>query len=261
MALGEISSGRAALEGDPVAHGNQATLNSLRDESRRPRALREPLPDYFTNHQPALELELDRDRFLKNLRCARRGAAAGPSGMTSEHLRPILDSAKDSELLWECGQSFARGQVPAEICFRWSDSDASLRCTSHRVGSGGSWVGMCSASLVARTIAQQINPAGEQATEPFQHALTTRAGVECVAHVVQTLTDLDPQATVLSVDGVGAFDLISRAAMLEGLLGIEGGDAVLPFVFQFYSSASTYLWEDESGVSHEIIQRRGRRAR
>ena len=97
---GEISSARAALEGDPVAPGNQATLNSLRDESRRPRVLREPLPDHLTNHQPALELELDRDRFLKNLRCARRGAAAGPSGMTCEHLRPILDSTRDSELLW-----------------------------------------------------------------------------------------------------------------------------------------------------------------
>ena len=60
--------------------------------------------------------------------------------------------------------------------------------------------------LVARTIAQQINPAVGRATAPFQCALTTRAGVECVAHVIQTLTDLDHTATVLSVDGVGAFD-------------------------------------------------------
>ena len=73
----------------------------------------------------------------------------------------------------------------------------------------------------------------------------TRAGVECVAHVVQTLTDL--QATVLSVDGVGAFHLISRAAMLEGLLGIEGGDAVLPFVSQFYSWVSREIIQGEGG--------------
>ena len=88
--------------------------------------------------------------------------------------------------------------------------------------------------LVARTIAQQINPALEKATAPFQNALTTRARVECVAHVIQTLTDLDHKATVLSVDGVGVFDLISRAATLEELRGIEGGDSVLPFVSQFY---------------------------
>ena len=55
VALGEISSGRAALEGDPVAPGNQATLNSLRDESREPRALREPLPDHL-DESPACTL-------------------------------------------------------------------------------------------------------------------------------------------------------------------------------------------------------------
>ena len=44
---------------------------------------------------------------------------------------------------------------------------------------------------------------------PFQRALRTRAGC-CVSHVLQTLTDLDPRATVLPVDGVGAFDLVSR---------------------------------------------------
>ena len=43
--------------------------------------------------------------------------------------------------------------------------------------------------------------------------LSTRSGCESIAHMlqVQGLIDLDPQATVLSVYGVGAFDLISRA--------------------------------------------------
>ena len=57
----------------------------------------------------------------------------------------------------------------------------------------------------------------EKATAPFQFAVTTRCGGECVAHAIQGMTDLDPRATVLSVDGIGAFDLMSRAAMLEGL--------------------------------------------
>ena len=95
--------------------------------------------------------------------------------------------------------------------------------------------------LVARTIAQQISPTVERGTAPFQYALTTRAGAECIAHVIQTLTDVDQEATVLSVDGVGAFDLISRVAMLEGLRSIDGGDSVLPFVSPFYGTASTYV--------------------
>ena len=39
--------------------------------------------------------------------------------------------------------------------------------------------------LVARTIAQQLGLAIERATSPFQHALSIRAGMECIAHVVQ----------------------------------------------------------------------------
>ena len=98
--------------------------------------------------------------------------------------------------------------------------------------------------LVARTIAQQVSEAVEVATAPFQCALRTRAGCECVSHVLQTLTDLDELATILSVNGVGAFDLISRNAMMQGLMHMEGGEQVLPFVRLFYSSPSSFLWED-----------------
>ena len=34
--------------------------------------------------------------------------------------------------------------------------------------------------------------------------------------------------TIMSIDGIGAFDLISRNAMLEGLLRMEDGDQILP---------------------------------
>ena len=44
---------------------------------------------------------------------------------------------------------------------------------------------------------------------------------------------MDPQATVLSVDGVGAFDLISRTAMMTALRDAPGCDVALPFVLQF----------------------------
>ena len=36
------------------------------------------------------------------------------------------------------------------------------------------------------------------------------------------LTDLDPNTTIISTDGISAFDKISRAAMLEGLMNVEG---------------------------------------
>ena len=103
-------------------------------------------------------------------------------------------------------------------------------------------------------MAQQLGPAIERATAPFQYALTTRAGTECIAHAVQPLTDADPSATVLSIDGIGAFDLVSLQSMLEGLRRVEGGDSALPFVSQFYGSPSSYLWEDSLGQVHTLTR-------
>ena len=66
--------------------------------------------------------------------------------------------------------------------------------------------------------------------------------------------DGDLEATVLSVDGIGAFDLVSRAAMLRGLSGVEGGEEATPFVRMFFGEPSVYFWEHDHGVVHNIHQ-------
>ena len=97
VCMGELSAARMALDGDNIAPGNDATLQALQDPLKRPPAPRERLPRDVQDHQPAGLVELDQDRLLRNMRCARRGAAGGPSGMTAEHLRPLLDSERDAE--------------------------------------------------------------------------------------------------------------------------------------------------------------------
>ena len=111
--------------------------------------------------------------------------------------------------------------------------------------------------LVARTIAQQIGDQVEQATSPFLFALKTRAGCECVSHTLRTLSEMDEATTILSVDGVGAFDLISRNAMLQGLAEMPGGLEVLPSVRMFCGSPSRFFWEDELGNVNCIPQGEG----
>ena len=66
-----------------------------------------------------------------------------------------------------------------------------------------------------------IGSSSGRATAPFQYALSTKAGCECASHVVQALTEANPETTVVSFDGVSAFDLISREAMLNGLLHVD----------------------------------------
>ena len=75
-----------------------------------------------------------------------------------------------------------------------------------------------------------------------------------MAHVVQALTEANPDGTVLSIDGVSAFDMVSRRAMLAVLRRVPGGDQILPFVRLFYGSQSRYFWEDDAALVHHILQ-------
>ena len=49
--MGEVSSGRHALEGAPLAPGTQRTLEQLRDPVRRPTTPYAPLPEALLSHQ------------------------------------------------------------------------------------------------------------------------------------------------------------------------------------------------------------------
>ena len=97
----------------------------------------------------------------------------------------------------------------------------------------------------------------QQATAPFQYAMATKEGCECIAHVLQALTELNLNATILSVDGMSVCDMMSRKAMLQGLSNVEGGRAALLCVSMFYGAPSQYLWEDDSGTVHTIDQGEG----
>ena len=81
-----------------------------------------------------------------------------------------------------------------------------------------------SAQTRRETVAKLVSKEAEAATTPFQCELSTKAGCECGPHILQSITDLDPEATLF--DRIGAYDLISWNAMLEGLLQMEKGDQI-----------------------------------
>ena len=156
---------------------------------------------------------------------------------------------------YEFASLLARGEVPGEIMdiLRMERTTALSKPDG---GVRGITVGDILRRLVSRTAAQQYSKRVEIATAPFQYALSTRVGCECIAHVVQTLTGIDEEATVVFIDGVEAFDFISRNAMLQAL-EIDGGDQIMPFVRQLYGPPSTHMWENEMGEVHDIAQGEG----
>ena len=64
---------------------------------------------------PATPFELDEKLFKRNLRSSRRGAAAGPSGMTMEHLRPLLDEPRALHSFFLIGEKLAQALVYGSV--------------------------------------------------------------------------------------------------------------------------------------------------
>ena len=94
--------------------------------------------------------------------------------------------------------------------------------------------------LVARTLAQQFGEELEKECSPYQFALSTRAGTECVSHMIRAATDMDPTLTILSVDEMSAYDLMRRQAMLSKLARRPKLRGLLPFVRMSYGQPSRY---------------------
>ena len=124
--------------------------------------------------------------------------------MTAEHLKGLLESVDDSLLLAELANSLAQADVPPDIvrALRWG------RITALQKPDNGvrDIVGEFICRLVARTLANIFR------SKPKKRLFLTNMHwkPECVAYVIQTLTDLDDNATVVSEEGVGAFDLTQR---------------------------------------------------
>ena len=143
--------------------------------------------------------------------------------MTAEHLQVGFESPVICGLIGGVACQFARARMPAEVVV----AIRLVRTTALQKPDGGVRgivVGDVFRRLIARTMAQQF-------THPFQHALPTKTGTECVTHIVQALTSEDPETIILSVDGIGAYDLISRNATFQGVR-----EKMILFICQFYGS-------------------------
>ena len=75
--------------------------------------------------------------------------------------------------------------------------------------------------------------------------------------MVRTMTELDPQCTLLSIDGVGAYDHVSRARMLTELWQQQELRDLVPFVSMWLGRQSTFVWTDDAGDHHDIPQGEG----
>ena len=228
------SAKKKKLYAEPLATGNEATLAELRDPSCRPQTIQTPVvplsPEVLNEPCPMPDTLL-----FANLREARRGSAAGPSHMTNEHLCLLLDDP----VISPC--STKHFGWPMRTCWRVLAAARLGRIVALGKPNGrvrALVIGNVFRRLVARALAKHFAEALQAACMPYQFGLSTRAGTEALDKLLQVATECNPRTTVLSVDVVGAFDDVSRQAMLEGLRSRPQLAPLLPFARQFSAAKS-----------------------
>ena len=253
---GELSRARRLLDSHGLAPGTPETLRELRDESLRPTELSEPLPADALNFIPNEPLKLSSSSLLSALKSAGRGSARDLSGMRYEHLRVLMDDDDAWGEFVALGQRMARGEIPETVV----SSMALGRLTALKKASGkvrGIVAGSVLRRVVSRALARDFSAHFLSATAPFQFALQTRAGTDAVGQALRLLTDSDPDLVVISLDGIGAFDHVRRSAMLKKLLNTPSLQPLIPYINLWYSQPSHFLWKDEGGEVHDILQGEG----
>eukprot|EP00434_Breviolum_minutum_P028296 symbB.v1.2.025033.t1/scaffold2409.1/size79984/1 len=251
---GELSRARQTLTSSPLAPGTDETLAILQDPTRRPPALQTALPTNLQEYQPQAPIRLNPQEVAEALRTAKRGSAPGLSGATAEHYKVLLDDEEGLSLFTATLELLAQGQVP-EAAMATLSTARLTALSKPNGGVRGIATGEVLRRIASRVLARQYAEIFDAATRPFQYALRTRAGTDCLAAILRTAAELDESATIVSLDGRAAYDTASRAAMFHKLF--EVAPALVPFVRGIYGRTSVFYWWNDQGVRKEILQAEG----
>ena len=247
---GQVSRARHELTGTPLPK-NEQTFRELRD--RRPREQVRPIPREVLEFNPSVPCrwrcarlwivcEVRQPAVLLDPVVARTRCQKCASMIQKSH-----NSCSWQQRMWqgaphlEVSQSFMLATMTAI-----SKRDGGVR---------GIATGTVFRRLVAKTFARQFGAEVEKACAPFQFALSTRAGMDCVGHAIRAMTDQNPQATVLSIDGIGVYDHVLRSVMMVG--GSPTAPGVGSFCPVHPRTPTRCAWEDEHGTRREVVQHEG----
>ena len=216
--------------GAALAPGTDATFQEMQE--RRPQALRRG-SRFRARHPRGTGSQHVSGESGK---CTSR-SSSGLGGWTYEHLKGMLDNTDTFELLLSACNSPSQAKVPREIADALMGARLTAltktgwRCERHRY----------------RDVLRQLVKVFEAECSPFQYALSHTGGDRLRGSCCGAATDANPTTTILSVDGIGAYDHVHRAAMLGRLARMPAARALLPFVRLSYGRLSTQAEGGEQG--------------
>ena len=179
---GEVSRVRHLLTGSALAPGDASTWTALTDPSKSPDRPRVPIPPELLAFEPEHTASLSTSVVAQTLREARRGAAPGLSGPRPEHFKLLLADADGLELLAYAASVLANARVPPTV----SAALALARMTARRKPEGGVR-GIATGDVFRRLVSRALAALAktwaatfDEATRPFQHALSAGSGMDAL---------------------------------------------------------------------------------
>ena len=216
----------------------EAPTASATDSSRHPRI--RPRTSIGVGFQPRHKMSSD---------CAVR-KVPWPGGCSNEMSRVCLDDYEVFQLLFRAAEDFARADVPDGT--RVACMSATMTALQKLDGRVRGVATGTSRRLVAKTLARQFSKQVEATCAPFQFALSTRAGTDCVGHAIRALTDADPTATVLSIEGIGAYDHVLRSAMMSKLHDVPFERVVAVRSRNVWLGPRSTCWKTQQGSDTQL---------
>ena len=177
-------------------------------------------------------------------------------GIRNEYLQLCLEDEHSLDLLTDVAEFLANGMVPPAVATALALSQmTALRKPNGRVR--GICAGETFRRLVEKTLARQFSQVFRDTVAPANFGFADRCGCDGLIHMVRAQLEFDDRRTLLSIDGVGAYDHVSRARMLTELWRVPELRELVPFVRLWLDRRSTFVWTDDEGTPFDIPQGEG----
>ncbi|CAI5510386.1 unnamed protein product [Closterium sp. Naga37s-1] len=246
---GDWSCSLAALEADELAPPTPETVTALK--AKHPPATEELL-DWLTDFLPSEVPQLTIPLLHQALRSAPRGTAAGLSGWLIEHLSDtFLSYQSHLPHLLRLFQNWLQGDLPQTVRPYFT---ASTRVALQKPQGGVRPIDI--GEILPRLLSRCVTLHFKQQIRYFflpslQFGVAVSAGIEVMAHAVQSALSLHPEWVLLELDVANAFNSFSRSAMFNALRD-SPFYSIIPFFRLFYASPSSLHYR--SGPLIETLQ-------
>ncbi len=243
--LGRLSDAKRALESGGLAQLDVNTLQAL--HALHP-AAPEPVPDFAASIRDVSAPELSVEMVRKVLLEQKRGVAAGPSGLSGDHLKVLLGSERGLRDLTDVLQHIVRGRVPREVV-PWLTTSRLIPLMKASGGVRPVAVGEVLLRLAARCSLAVVKPQlVEYLGEGYlQVGAGIPGGSESQLLRIESALEGDPDSVVVALDLSNAFNSVSRTEMLRQVQ-IHAGP-LLPQVAMSYGESSDLLVDSPGGAT------------